>query len=198
MLERRQLPRNRVYYGGRVAFNARNSTLACVVRNFSLFGAKIEFENAALVPDEVDFEIERKAISCPARLVWRNRNAAGLVFANVQREERRRSAGLGAQAAGQRAHQPAAEVAPRPDPVRALGRMSTVEGEDALLLAAAKPPKVRRRRLRSILLALMAQYTIVAMLVGLSVAGILRYVVTPQIVAKFEAIEAALKRLPAP
>ncbi|MBR1276520.1 hypothetical protein [Bradyrhizobium sp. AUGA SZCCT0283] len=72
--------------------------------------------------------------------------------------------------------------------------MSTVEGEDAHLLAAAKPPKVRRRRLRSILLALMAQYTIV----GLSVAGILRYVVTPQIVAKFEAIEAALKRLPAP
>ena len=76
--------------------------------------------------------------------------------------------------------------------------MSTVEGEDALLLAAAKPPKVRRRWLRSILLALMAQYTIIATIVGLSVAGILHYVVTPQIVAKFEAIEAALKRLPAP
>jgi hypothetical protein len=76
--------------------------------------------------------------------------------------------------------------------------MSTVEGEDALLLAAVKPPKVRRRRLRSILLALIAQYTIVSMIVGLAVAGILRYVVTPQIVAKFEAIETALKRLPAP
>jgi hypothetical protein len=76
--------------------------------------------------------------------------------------------------------------------------MSTVEGEDALLLAATKPPKVRRRWLRSILLALMAQYTIIAMVVGLSAAGILRYVVTPQIVAQFEAIETALKRLPAP
>ena len=32
----------------------------------------------------------------------------------------------------------------------------------------------------------------------LTVAGILRYAVTPQIVAKFEAIEAALKRLPGP
>jgi hypothetical protein len=73
--------------------------------------------------------------------------------------------------------------------------MSTVEGEDALLLTA-KQPKVRRRRLRSILLALMAQYTIVTVVVGLSIAGILRYVVTPQIVARFEAIEAALKRLP--
>jgi hypothetical protein len=76
--------------------------------------------------------------------------------------------------------------------------MRTVEGEDALLLAAAKRPKVRRRRLRSIVLALTTQYTIVAVIVGLSVAGILRYVVTPQIVARFEAIEAALKRLPAP
>jgi hypothetical protein len=57
MLERRQFPRNRVYYGGMVAFNARNSTLACVVRNFSQRGAKIEFENSAVLPDRVDFEI---------------------------------------------------------------------------------------------------------------------------------------------
>jgi hypothetical protein len=76
--------------------------------------------------------------------------------------------------------------------------MSAVDGEDAAILAVAGAPKPRRRRLRSIVLALMAQYTIVTMIVGLSVAGILRYVVTPQIVAKFEAIEAALKRLPVP
>jgi hypothetical protein len=76
--------------------------------------------------------------------------------------------------------------------------MSAVENEGAAILTVASAPKARRRRLRSILLALMAQYTIVAMIVGLSVAGILRYVVTPQIVAKFEAIEAALKRRPAP
>ena len=76
--------------------------------------------------------------------------------------------------------------------------MSAVEDEGAAILAVASAPKVRRRRLRSILLALIAQYTIVAMVVGLSIAGILRYVVTPQIVAKFEAIEAAVKRLPGP
>jgi len=38
------------------------------------------------------------------------------------------------------------------------------------------------------------RYTIVAILVSLSVAGTLRYQVTPQIVEKFEAIAAALKR----
>jgi hypothetical protein len=44
------------------------------------------------------------------------------------------------------------------------------------------------------LLVFAAQYIIVALLVGLSVAATLRYLVTPQIVAKFEAIATALRR----
>jgi hypothetical protein len=73
--------------------------------------------------------------------------------------------------------------------------MSSVEGEDALILAVAKAPKARRRRLHAILLAIFTtQYTIVAIVVSLSVGGTLRYLVTPQIVEKFEAIAAALKR----
>jgi hypothetical protein len=77
--------------------------------------------------------------------------------------------------------------------------MSTTDSNEAHLLAATKPPKVRRRRLLTIVLAtLTTQYMIVAVVVSLTVAGILRYQVTPQIVAQFEAIEAALKRLPTP
>lgn len=73
--------------------------------------------------------------------------------------------------------------------------MSSIEGEDGLMAVAVRPPKVRRRRLRAILLAVFtAQYTIVAILVSLSVAAALRYQVTPQIVEQFEAIAAALKR----
>lgn len=83
MPERRQLPRDRVYYGGTVAFNDRNSTLACVVRNFGASAARVEFENPALIPDEVDFTVARKALSCRARLVWRGDTAAGLVFSDL-------------------------------------------------------------------------------------------------------------------
>jgi hypothetical protein len=75
MLERRLHPRNRVYYGGMIAFNGRNSTLDCVVRNFSPRGAKIEFENSAIPP-----EVVRRGLSCLARLVWRYHNTAGLMF----------------------------------------------------------------------------------------------------------------------
>jgi hypothetical protein len=77
--------------------------------------------------------------------------------------------------------------------------MRAGEGEDAGILALASAPKTRRRRFRAALFAVFtAQYTLVAMAVGLTVAGVLRYLVTPQIVARFEAIEAALKRLPVP
>jgi len=80
MLERRQHPRNRVYYGGMIAFNAGNSTLDCIVRNFSPRGAKIEFENSAILPDRIEFDVARRRLSCSARLAWRDQNSAGLMF----------------------------------------------------------------------------------------------------------------------
>ena len=84
MLERRQHPRSRVFYGGMIAFHARTATLDCVVRNFSQRGAKIEFENSAMLPDQVDFEVARRGLSCLARLVWRDQNAAGLMFSEAR------------------------------------------------------------------------------------------------------------------
>lgn len=80
MPERRQLPRSRVYYGGLLSYGVRSSTFACIVRNFSPSGAKIELDGAEMLPDEVDFEIERKHLSCRGRLIWRKRGAAGLRF----------------------------------------------------------------------------------------------------------------------
>ena len=52
--------------------------------------------------------------------------------------------------------------------------MSSVEGEDGFILPR-RAPKVRRRRLRTVLLALTAQYTIVAAIVSVSVAITLHY-----------------------
>jgi hypothetical protein len=73
--------------------------------------------------------------------------------------------------------------------------MSAVESEDALL-AVAHPKKQRRHPVRRIMLALATQYVITATIVGLSVAVTLHYLVTPKVVAQFEAIGAAFKRLP--
>lgn len=72
--------------------------------------------------------------------------------------------------------------------------MSIAEDQEPFVTAAVGTPKHRRRRLLGIVLAIAtAQYTVVTILVGASVAGVLRYLVTPQIIAQFEAIAAALK-----
>jgi hypothetical protein len=75
-----------------------------------------------------------------------------------------------------------------------------VENEEVAALALFFPAGGGRssgwlRRLLGLLLAVFtAQYIIVALGAGLSVAGTLRYVVTPKIVATFEALAVALKR----
>lgn len=60
MLERRRHFRGRVYYGGRITFNQRSSTMDCIVRNFSDSGAKVNVAHACLLSDDIDLTIPRK------------------------------------------------------------------------------------------------------------------------------------------
>ena len=80
MDNRRREARQRVYYGGVLAFNAGCSTLACVVRNFNHRGVRIELDGSVLLPDRVDVTIARRGWSRQARMVWRDGAGAGLVF----------------------------------------------------------------------------------------------------------------------
>jgi hypothetical protein len=74
-------------------------------------------------------------------------------------------------------------------------QISSVEDQDDLIAAPARAPKRRPGRLRAAAFAMLtAQYTIIAIIVGASLASTLRYLVTPQIITKFEAITVALKR----
>jgi hypothetical protein len=79
-MERRRCPRSKSFYGGVIAFNARQSTMDCVVRDFSAAGAKIAMSGTALLPDEFDLSIARKEASFRARLVWRDKLEAGVQF----------------------------------------------------------------------------------------------------------------------
>jgi len=80
MTERRKTPRLRTFFGGVIAFNGRSSTMECLVRNLSAQGARVTFTNTVTVPDEFDLTIRRKEASYRARMVWRARDEAGVVF----------------------------------------------------------------------------------------------------------------------
>jgi hypothetical protein len=80
MLERRQHFRSRTLLGGSLAYNKRTSVMSCVVRNITPAGAKISLDHVAVLPDEFDFSLPRRAEQRRARIVWRKADCAGLVF----------------------------------------------------------------------------------------------------------------------
>jgi hypothetical protein len=73
-----------VFYGARLAFHDRKSTIDCVVRNFADDGAKIELDSLVAVPDQVDLTIPRKGIAFLGRIIWRRANQAGLALHRSQ------------------------------------------------------------------------------------------------------------------
>jgi hypothetical protein len=80
MIERRHNARARVIYSGVIAYDERRATMNCVVRNFSEDGVKVEFDNTALLPDQIDLLIAKKGRAFNAKIVWRGETEAGLSF----------------------------------------------------------------------------------------------------------------------
>ena len=80
MNERRKVRRARTILGGVIAFNGRQSTVECSVRNLSTAGARIHFINTALLPDEFDLTISRKQLTWRVRTIWRGEDTAGVAF----------------------------------------------------------------------------------------------------------------------
>jgi len=80
MQERRKFPRERTFLNGQIAFNNKNSTADCFVRNCSGEGAKIALAETMPLPPKFDLLIPSKRESRQARLVWRRGAQAGVTF----------------------------------------------------------------------------------------------------------------------
>jgi hypothetical protein len=80
MSERRSRPRLRSYLGARVAFNARASTMDCLVRNISDEGARLVFAAETTLPQEFDLLVPHRKLEARARIVWRTGTEMGVTF----------------------------------------------------------------------------------------------------------------------
>jgi hypothetical protein len=80
MRERREYQRGRTYLGARLAFNNQYCAIDCLVRDMSQNGAKLVFEGTVLLPGEFDLTLPQKGESRRARVVWRQRDEAGITF----------------------------------------------------------------------------------------------------------------------
>lgn len=76
---RRQL-RKRMLKGGTIAFSGRHATIACVVRDISDTGARLQVAQANGVPDTFELIIELDGFEAPVEVVWRTVGEIGVRF----------------------------------------------------------------------------------------------------------------------
>jgi hypothetical protein len=83
MLDRRQIARNKVMYGGVAEIGENGVSRDCVVRDISEKGAHLEFSNGVQLPkDKFLLTIARKGRSFLARIIWWRDNFVGVAFSS--------------------------------------------------------------------------------------------------------------------
>jgi hypothetical protein len=78
MIEKRAVPRRRVFKAGRLEFASER--VDCTVRNLSTMGATLEVITSCGIPHEVILDIVTREERYPCYIVWRDRKRLGVVF----------------------------------------------------------------------------------------------------------------------
>jgi hypothetical protein len=84
MIERRSEPRLRSLLGAQIAFNRRQSTMDCVVKNIASHGAMVVFPHTALIPTEFTLNIPHREATHTAKVIWRRRDRVGVALSDVE------------------------------------------------------------------------------------------------------------------
>ena len=93
MVEARRAERIRSFLRARIVYNNHSSTIECMVKNISPFGAKIQLGNSTSIPNSFDLEIPQKGRTYRARLAWRTETAIGVEFVDDEPAHRDASPG---------------------------------------------------------------------------------------------------------
>src|ERR1700681_1779983 len=80
MTERRSVSRQKSFLQGRIFFNNRRTSIACLVRDITEHGAKLKFSSMFATPDVVELYIPNKDETYRAKVQWRNADEIGVGF----------------------------------------------------------------------------------------------------------------------
>lgn len=80
MRGRRRTPRRRTHFGARIALPFLPSETACLLRNVSDAGARIELSAAVPLPAQFDLVVDCRQRAYRAEIVWRAGDALGVRF----------------------------------------------------------------------------------------------------------------------
>lgn len=78
MDERRKSARKRSFLKGTVYFNHRRASIECTVRDFSEYGARLQFAAPTTLPEAVELEIPAREQMLRAQIRWRRDDEVGV------------------------------------------------------------------------------------------------------------------------
>ena len=80
MKERRKAPRQKSFLRGNIQFNNGRNTADCLIRDISLYGARLTFSDTITTPDVIDIFIPQKEHTYRCHVVWRHGRELGVEF----------------------------------------------------------------------------------------------------------------------
>lgn len=83
MDERRRAARHKSFLRGCIQFNNGRNTADCLIRDISLYGARVTFSDAITTPDVVDIYIPQKEQTYRCHVIWRHGSELGVEFAQA-------------------------------------------------------------------------------------------------------------------
>ena len=87
--DRRLAPRLKTLLTGVLVFDENGTTMDCVVRNISAYGAKVVIADAFRLPDGFNLKVPHHDQTHRAKVIWRRGDNAGLALADAEDAVRR-------------------------------------------------------------------------------------------------------------
>ncbi|REF84142.1 PilZ domain-containing protein [Methylovirgula ligni] len=84
--ELRSTERIRSFLRAQITYNNRMTTIDCIIKNYSVGGARIALSDTLAVPSEFDVFVPAKQRSHHARLVWRDKDSIGVSFIDAAQQ----------------------------------------------------------------------------------------------------------------
>ena len=83
MTERRHAPRQKSLLRGRIYYNGRRSSADCLIRDITIYGARLVCSDSITTPDVIDIYIPQKEQTFRAHVIWRHAQEMGVAFAQA-------------------------------------------------------------------------------------------------------------------
>src|SRR6185295_622195 len=99
-VERRRTARQKSFLRGMIYFNNRRNAVDCLVRDISVYGARLIFSDAVTTPDVLDLYIPQKEQTLRVQVIWRHGQEVGVAFAQAATVEPATETGEPAPGAG--------------------------------------------------------------------------------------------------